>query len=73
MIAKLHIETALRTNKTVLQHCFCTPPFKVLDVTESKQDAALHLMLMNASPGVLDGDVYNMNIYIASGCSSTLR
>ncbi len=73
MIARLEIETALRSGKTVLQNCFFTPPFKVLDVTEDKGDPALHLMLMNASPGVLDGDAYGIHINVAEGCSLRLH
>jgi urease accessory protein len=73
MIAKLHIETALRGHKTILKQCFCTPPFKVLDVTEDKNSTTLHLMLMNASPGVLDGDAYSLNVNIAKGCSLQLH
>lgn len=72
MNARLLIETALRNGKTVLQHCFYTPPFKVLDITEDKQEAALHLMLMNSSPGILDGDAYSMKINVAAGCSLQL-
>ena len=73
MIAELCIATALRHNKTVLKNCYCTPPFKVLDITEDRREETLHLMLMNASPGVLDGDVYNMQICIEAGCALHLH
>lgn len=73
MISKVHIETAVRADKTNLKNCFCTPPFKVLDITEDKHAATLHLMLMNASPGVLDGDCYQMQIDVGSGSTVQLH
>jgi urease accessory protein len=56
-----------------LKSCFCTPPFKVLDITEDPQEKLLHLMLMSASPGVLDGDAYHFQIRVAAGCSLQLH
>jgi urease accessory protein len=73
MIAELRMATRQRNGKTVLQDCFYTPPFKVLDITEDKRDATLHLMLMNASPGVLDGDLYNLQLHLAAGSSVRLH
>lgn len=73
MNARLLLNTALRNNKTVLQHCFYTPPFKVLDITEDTRNTELHLMLMNSSPGILDGDHYNMKIKVVTGCSLQLH
>jgi urease accessory protein len=58
---------------TFLKSCFCTPPFKVLDITEGPCKNLLHLMLMSASPGVLDGDAYHFNIHVAAGGSLQLH
>jgi len=69
--AKLAITTALRENKTILQHSLCTQPFKIADITEDKSDRRLHLMLMSSSPGVLDGDFYYTEIVV--GQDSFLR
>lgn len=71
--AKLHIETALRNKKTILKRSFCTPPFKIADITEDKKQAALQLMLMSSSPGVLDGDEYDLQIDVAAKCSLGLK
>lgn len=68
LTSKLHIETALRNKKTILCRSFCNPPFKIADITEDKTAAALQLMLMSSSPGILDGDAYDTIIEIAEGC-----
>ena len=67
--AKLHIETALRDEKTFLKKSFCSPPFKIANVTEEKKQKALQLMVMSSSPGVLDEDEYHIKIEVADGCS----
>lgn len=71
--AKLYIETALRDGKTVLKKNFCTPPFKIADVTEDRRQDNLQLMMMSSSPGVLDGDEYNLQIDMAANCSLELK
>lgn len=67
MNAELFIETTVCRGMTILKSSYVTPPFKVQNITEDKSAHALHLMLMNASPGVLDGDVYKMQLHIGSG------
>lgn len=64
--ADLHIETATRSGHTYLKRAYHTQPFKVMNVTEGK-GAPLHLMVMNASPGILDGDEHRIRIDIAEG------
>ena len=73
MIAQLHIETALRGNCTVLKKTFFTQPFKVANVTEDKTGKDLRLMIMTASPGILDGDEYEINIDVEQNCSLHLQ
>ena len=60
MKARLHIQTAVRNGITCLKQSFYTPPFKVANITEDKQAGPLHLMLMCSSPGILDGDDYQL-------------
>jgi urease accessory protein len=72
MKAILHIQTARRDNRTYLQKAYCTPPFKVADITENKKDNRLQLMLMSASPGILDEDEYRMTIELAENTSLQL-
>lgn len=64
MKARLHIQTAVRNGITCLKQSFYTPPFKVANITEDKQAGPLHLMLMCSSPGILDGDDYQLKINI---------
>ena len=63
--AKLYIETALRHGKTFLGKSFCTQPFKIADVTEDQNQNTLRLMLMSSSPGILDGDEYQLEINVS--------
>src|SRR4051812_49392668 len=73
MIASLHIETALRENKTYLKNCFFSTPFKVANITEDKAERCLQLMLMSSSPGILDGDEYYLKVELPDGCSLKLH
>ena len=69
MIAKLNIRTAVRNGITYLDQTYFTPPFKVANITEDKQAPTLHLMLMNSSPGILDGDDYSIKIELSENSS----
>lgn len=73
MISELYIKTALRQNITYLEKAYCTQPFKVANITENKKNETLQLMLMNSSPGILDGDEYKMKIELAKGSSLQLK
>jgi urease accessory protein len=64
MNATLHITAAHNGHRTYLQQVQFSAPFKVMDITEDKAGHWLHLMLMSASPGILDGDVYDMAIAV---------
>jgi urease accessory protein len=58
----LQIHTAIRSGKTFLKNSFCNQPFKLADVTEGYAMNDLHLIIMSSSPGILDGDEYQINI-----------
>jgi urease accessory protein len=73
MIARLHIQTAARNGITYLKQGYCTPPFKIADITEDKRAGILRLMLMSASPGILDGDDYHLKFEIAAHCQVQLQ
>lgn len=73
MIAKLHIQTKLRNNFTVLKEVYCTPPFKIANISEDKKDKTLQLTLMSSSPGILDGDEYQIKIELDEGCNLNLQ
>ena len=73
MYALLHIQTALRNGRTYLHKVYHTTPFKIANITEDKSQAVLHLMLMSSSPGVLDGDEYQVKIEVAERSSLKLH
>ncbi|MEO6547489.1 MAG: urease accessory protein UreD [Ferruginibacter sp.] len=64
MIARLEIQAAVRENYTYLKHCYFSTPLKVANITEDKRKGRLHLMLMSSSPGILDGDQYQLKIEV---------
>jgi urease accessory protein len=72
MKAELTIETVWK-NKSFLKHVYYTPPFKVANITEDLAPAILQLMLMNVSPGILDGDDYRIEIKIKENSSLHLH
>jgi urease accessory protein len=67
MNSKVHIRAGVRNGKSFLQECFYTPPFKIADITENGHGKNLRLMVMNTSPGVLDGDEYAISISLDAG------
>jgi urease accessory protein len=73
MIAKLHIQTAFKNGATCLQQNYFTPPFKTANITEDKRSNWLRIMLMNSSPGILDGDDYEIKIGLAENSSLQLH
>src|SRR5215213_4545647 len=73
MIAELHIQTALQNGKTILKNSFRTQPFRLADITEDRTDKTLRLMMMSSSPGILDGDEYNIRVELGKDCSVELE
>ncbi|MBW8684426.1 urease accessory protein UreD [Chitinophaga rhizophila] len=61
MTSELDIHAAVRGARTFLQHSYYTMPFKVADISGSRS-GPLHLTVMTASPGILDGDNYQISI-----------
>lgn len=71
--ARVDIETALQSGRTILKTSFCDAPFKIADITEDKKQKELRLMLMCSSPGVLDEDEYNFNVCVGERSSLVLQ
>ena len=71
--AKLHIETVCRNKRTILKNSFAGQPYKLADITEDKTENCLQLMLMNSSPGILDGDEHRCEIVVGENCSLELQ
>lgn len=73
MTCTLHITAALRAGITYLRHSYCTRPFKVANVREDRTALQLPLVVMSASPGMLDGDVYHWKIEVEAGAHLLLQ
>ena len=73
MIAKLHIQTIVKNGITSLKQSYCTPPFKLANITEDKNSLQLHLAIMSSSPGVLDEDAYEIKLELGEGSSLQLH
>jgi urease accessory protein len=64
MRSEVVIKVAVRNGISRLASSFFTPPLKVADITEDRTAGELHLMLMSASPGVLDGDDLSIRVEV---------
>ncbi|KAA2238588.1 urease accessory protein UreD [Chitinophaga agrisoli] len=73
MISELKIVTGLRAGATWLKESYWTRPFKLADIGAYRTDKALCLMLMSASPGMLDGDDYRIHITVSAGSRLQLQ
>jgi urease accessory protein len=71
--ASLHIQTGVRNGKTYLKNSFFTTPLKIANITEDKSAIHLKLMLMSSSPGILDGDEYELKLELEEGSSVELQ
>jgi urease accessory protein len=69
MKSNVHVDTFNRNGITFLKESFTSMPFKLMDVREDKNQPSLQLMLMSASPGILDGDEYSFNIQVQENCA----
>lgn len=73
MKAELKIYAASKNGKTFLKNAYFTTPFKLINITEDKTSSTLDLMLMSSSPGILDGDKYDIEINLEAGSSLNLQ
>lgn len=73
MIAQMQIEVGLRDGISYLKNSYCETPFKLANITEDKKDPLLKLMLMSASPGLLNRDVFHTNIQLAAATQLQLH
>lgn len=71
MISELEIKVAMREHRPFLRHSYFTRPFKVADIS-GRDAAALHLTIMTASPGILDGDDYRIRVELEEGATLQL-
>ncbi|MBX2962630.1 MAG: urease accessory protein UreD [Cyclobacteriaceae bacterium] len=63
---KMHFSVAHQNGRTYLKQAYCTPPFRVVDITEDKRSPLAYLMTMSSSPGILDYDRHDIRILAES-------
>jgi urease accessory protein len=73
MKANIHITVESKESISFLKDVYFNSPFKVADIREDKKDKTLQLMLMSSSPGILDGDLYNIDIDLKGSSSLQLN
>jgi urease accessory protein len=71
--SEVHIGIVLRAGVNILHKAYCTQPFKVLNITENTKEGILRCMLMSSSPGILDGDNYDIRIDLGNDCAFELQ
>lgn len=64
MISELRLEIVQRRAQSMVGDCFVSSPLKVLALPQ-QAGQALSLMLMSASPGLLDGDQQSFEVTLA--------
>lgn len=62
MECKLDLTVSCREGRSYARDVYAGKPFRVVSVGQYATDNALHLMLMSVSPGILDGDHYDIRI-----------
>ncbi len=62
MDARIALTVAQRDGRSYLRSLYVTPPFRVVSVGQLRHDGGAYLMQMSTSPGVLNGDDYQIDI-----------
>ncbi|RAJ80283.1 urease accessory protein [Chitinophaga dinghuensis] len=70
---RLTITSGFKNQRSYLKDTFFTPPFRVADISEHRSDPAVYLMIMSSSPGMLDGDDYDIDIVVEEGSRLQLQ
>lgn len=73
MKGELRIKTIDNGGATKLSESYFSAPFKLMNVSEDKQTGPLIMMIMNASPGVLENDKYNIEVLVSKNTSLVLK
>lgn len=73
MISNLDVTIANRQGRSFLKDAYVTQPFKIVPVGQNNTDRAAYLMIMNSSPGILDGDDHRIDIQVEEGSILQLK
>ncbi len=72
MKALIDLSVVYKQDRSVQDRFFFSAPFKLVSMNEEGNDT-LQLMLMNVSPGILDGDNYNLQVEVEKEASLQLH
>ncbi|AZA54443.1 urease accessory protein UreD [Chryseobacterium sp. G0201] len=73
MDSRLHIIAGHKAGKSYVKDLFVSPPFRVVSVGQRKSDNKLYQIIMSSSPGILDGDRYQLDIELEKGSALQLQ
>lgn len=73
MDSRLHIIAGHKAGKSYVKDLFVSPPFRVVSVGQRKNDNKLYQIVMSSSPGILDGDRYQLDIELEKGSALQLQ
>lgn len=73
MDCKLKITAGYRAGKSYMKDVFVSPPFRVVPVGQTMSDDAAYLMVMSSSPGILDGDHYDLHVEVEENARLQLQ
>jgi urease accessory protein len=73
MKCNLTIQTGYKNGKTYIKDTFFTRPIRVADTGLYEEDDGLYLIFMNSSPGILDGDEYDLSICLEENSRLQIR
>lgn len=73
MDSRLHIIAGHKAGKSYVKDLFVSPPFRVVSVGQRKSDNKLYQIIMSSSPGILDGDCYQLDIELEKGSALQLQ
>ena len=73
MDSEFSIITGYKNHRSYLKDVFVSPPFRVMPVGQIKTDGAAYLMIVSSSPGILDGDRYELKITVEENARLQLQ
>lgn len=73
MDCRLKITAGYRAGKSYMKDVFVSPPFRVVPVGQTMSDDAAYLMVMSSSPGILDGDHYDLHVEVEENARLQLQ
>jgi len=64
MKCKLDIHAGYKNGRSYIRDVYAGKPFRLVSVGQRKTDNKLYEMIMTSSPGILDGDSYDVTVHL---------